>query len=228
MPLIPESWLRIDEEQDICRRTFADPLNFTATWAASLYLLGCLWTLVGIVVFTQNSVLPAIDLCCVNVHPLFASATIYAGFTSLPGLFSTLLATLVGDTSSVAVGACLGSAMLNQLVAISAGVLLALEYHHSDAIKVELAEVGRDIVATGFAIVAVFLVLLDGAVTILEAAALVGLYGLYVIICWFQAVRIQFNLVHVLYFFDLPRPECFKFVNICLLRRSLPKASLTR
>lgn len=199
MPLIPESWPRIDEEHHLCRRTFADPLNLTATWASSLYLLGCLWTLVGIVVFTQNSVLPAIHLHCANIHPVFASATIYAGFTSLPGLFSNLLATLVGDTSSVAVGACLGSAMLNQLVAISAGISIALNYHQCSAIKVEMAEVGRDIVFTGLSIIAVFLVLLDGVVTVIEAVALVGLYGLYVMLCWYQTVRMKFFLAQIFF-----------------------------
>jgi Ca2+/Na+ antiporter len=81
--------------------------------------------------------------------------------------------------------------MLNQLVAISAGISIALNYHHCSSIKVEMAEVGRDIVFTGLSIIAVFLVLLDEVVTVIEAAALVGLYGLYVMLCWHQAVRIK-------------------------------------
>ena len=189
MPLIPDSWPRIDDEHDICRHTLADPLNLTATWSAVLYLAGCLWTLVGIVVFTQNAVLPAIDFHCINIHPLFASATIYAVFTSLPGLFSTLLATLVGDTSSVAVGACLGSVMLNQLFAISAGVSIALEYHQADSVKVSFSEVGRDIASSALAVLSVVLVLFDGTVSVPEAVFLVGLYALYVVGCWCQAVR---------------------------------------
>jgi len=162
-------------------------------------------------VFTQNSVLPAIHLHCANIHPPFASATIYAGFTSLPGLFSTLLATLVGDTSSVAVGACLGSAMLNQLVAISAGISIALNYHHCSSIKVEMAEVGRDIVFTGLSIIAVFLVLLDEVVTVIEAAALVGLYGLYVMLCWHQAVRIKCFFLCIPFLLCVTNRACSNF-----------------
>jgi len=187
-PLITAS--RVDEETGLCKQTVADPfsMNLTTPAGAILYLMGSLWTLIGIVVFTERSVLPALDKYTKDIHPVFANGTIYAGMTSLPGLFANLLGLAVGDTSSVGIGACVGSALMNQQLAVSAGIFAALKFHGTDSVKVDAREVVRDVIATGVSMAALLSVLVDGQVFVSETLFLTLLYLLYILTCWLQAV----------------------------------------
>jgi K+-dependent Na+/Ca+ exchanger-like protein len=121
--------------------------------------------------------IPALDKIAhrFNMSHDMAGATLMAIGSSAPELFVAIIALLKpGDHSAIGVGTIVGSALFNLLVIIGASAIVRVAL-------LSWQPVVRDLLFYGLAIIGLFFVLRDGAVSAIEASILVFIYGFYLI-----------------------------------------------
>ena len=121
--------------------------------------------------------IPALDKIAhrFNMSHDMAGATLMAIGSSAPELFVAIIALLKpGDHSAIGVGTIVGSALFNLLVIIGASAIVRVAI-------LSWQPVVRDLLFYAIAIVGLFFVLKDGSVSMVEASALVIIYGFYLI-----------------------------------------------
>ncbi len=104
-----------------------------------------------------------------------AGATLMAIGSSAPELFVAIIALVKpGNHGAIGVGTIVGSALFNILVIVGAAAIV------KKAVLV-WQPVFRDLLFYLLSVVALYLVLRDGQITLMESSILVGLYGAYLI-----------------------------------------------
>lgn len=143
---------------------------------AVIAILGSLYLLA---VLTEDFFIPAIDRISqkLRLSSDAAGATLLAAGSSAPEFFTALIAvfglTGGGNIADVGTGTIVGSAVFNVLVIIGAAALYK-------AVKLQWQPVIRDMVFYVLTILMLLLAFSDGKITIIEAAAFVLTYGVYV------------------------------------------------
>ena len=121
--------------------------------------------------------IPALDKIAhrFNMSHDMAGATLMAIGSSAPELFVAIIALMKpGDHSAIGVGTIVGSALFNLLVIIGASAVVRVA-------MLSWQPVVRDLLFYAIAILALFMVLRDGSVSLIEASVLVTVYAFYLI-----------------------------------------------
>ena len=120
--------------------------------------------------------IPALDKIAqrFNMSHDMAGATLMAIGSSAPELFVAIIALLrPGDHHEIGIGTIVGSALFNLLVIVGASAVVRVA-------SLSWQPVLRDLLFYGFSIAALFFVVRDGIITLLEGAVLVSFYVIYI------------------------------------------------
>jgi K+-dependent Na+/Ca+ exchanger-like protein len=145
---------------------------------AQVYIVGTLYTFVGIAMVCEEYFVASINMIIqeYKISPDVAGATLMAAGSSSPELFAATIGVFLSTESSTGIGTVVGSAVFNILVIIGGAIIVS-----NPGIDLEWRPILRDAFFYAITLLILYLVLVDGIVTMWEALAMNGVYFLYII-----------------------------------------------
>eukprot|EP00339_Tiarina_fusa_P026321 CAMPEP_0117007782 /NCGR_PEP_ID=MMETSP0472-20121206/7539_1 /TAXON_ID=693140 ORGANISM="Tiarina fusus, Strain LIS" /NCGR_SAMPLE_ID=MMETSP0472 /ASSEMBLY_ACC=CAM_ASM_000603 /LENGTH=583 /DNA_ID=CAMNT_0004709649 /DNA_START=143 /DNA_END=1895 /DNA_ORIENTATION=- len=162
---------------------YADPLFLKHGVHFIVYLLGCMWILLGLRVVSERYFARSIEglIFTYKIPPSIAGATLMAAGTSAPELISSLVGVFLSAKVETGAGTVIGSIVFNQLMIVGLCILVS----PGSKLSASPVDMSRDLVSYAIAIALFIAFFQDGEVTLAEAWGFVAAYIAYVIICGF-------------------------------------------
>jgi K+-dependent Na+/Ca+ exchanger-like protein len=145
---------------------------------AQVYIVGTLYTFVGIAMVCEEYFVASINMIIheYQISPDVAGATLMAAGSSSPELFAATIGVFLSTESSTGIGTVVGSAVFNILVIIGGAIIVS-----NPGIDLDWRPILRDSFFYALTLLILFLVLVDGMVTVWEAVAMNAAYFLYIL-----------------------------------------------
>uniref|UniRef100_A0A1I8I030 Na_Ca_ex domain-containing protein n=1 Tax=Macrostomum lignano TaxID=282301 RepID=A0A1I8I030_9PLAT len=150
--------------------------------AVALHGLAALWLFAGLAIVCDDYFVASLEVLCEVLHlkPDVAGATFMAAGSSAPELFTSVIGVFLTQ-SDVGVSTIVGSAVFNLLFIVSLCGLFATQI-----IFLSWWPIVRDCSYYSLSVVSLILVIYDEKVHWYEAAALLMLYAMYIVIMYFN------------------------------------------
>lgn len=163
-------------------QALADPLDLRSPWSFVLYAIASGYVFFGIHLICHKYLSASIELVVTlsGMSDDMAGATLMACATSMPELLSGIIGVFVPGAMNTGLGTVVGSLVFNLLV-ITGGCLVVFP---GGVMTVSSSSTVRDVTFQLLVIAAMAWAFWDHHISKLKAGVFIGLYIVYVLVCW--------------------------------------------